>query len=567
MADDKAKAIIKRFERLKGDRGTAESHWQQCANYADPNRADFITERTPGSKRMQYIYDQTPVWALEQFVAGMHSLMTSSTIQWFYLRTQSDALNRNPKVKAWLDAASAELYRIFNSSRHNFASQQQQLYSDQGLIGTACMAVLESRRSGILFSTHHMKECVLAENEEERIDTNIRRWQYTADQAWAMWGSRAGEAVEKAMTDQKPDEKFWFLHSATPRRQRDPQRADNKNMAWESCYVAESNQTIISESGFPEFPYITPRLSKVTGEIYGRGRTMTALPDIKMLMELNKIIVKGAQKMIDPVIDMPDNGYLMPLRTTPGSILFHRAGMRQDDRAQALVTGGMPALGENMLRDLRNSIGRTYYVDLLRMPTDISDPNSDGKGSTATYWLQRREKEMLSLAPMFARSQAENMGPLIDRTFNIQWRKAKRLGFGEGSPFPPPPAELSGVALTIEYVSPISIAQRSSQLDSVQRLMQQQLALRQIDPQAEIILDMEEIMRLTAQDENSPAGALKSPERMAQERQQAQEIAEANANHMQAASLAGALKDGAGAVKDLAQAGQAANDSGESEAA
>jgi hypothetical protein len=167
---------------------------------------------------MQYIFDQTPIWAREQFVAGMHSLLTSSTIQWFFLRTQNDALMRNQNVKLWLDTASAELYRIFNSSRHNFASQQQQLYSDQGLIGTACMAVLESRKSGVLFSTHHMKECVLAENDEDRIDTNIRRWQYTADQAWAMWGKAAGEKVEKAMSaDGKPDEKFWFLHSVTPR--------------------------------------------------------------------------------------------------------------------------------------------------------------------------------------------------------------------------------------------------------------------------------------------------------------------------------------------------------------
>jgi hypothetical protein len=236
MADDKAKAILKRYERLKGDRGTTESHWQQCGNYGDPNRADFITERAVGAKRMQYIFDQTPIWAREQFVAGMHSLMTSSTIQWFFLRTQNEALNRNANVKAWLDTASAELYRIFNSSRHNFASQVQQLYSDQGLIGTGCMAVLESRKSGILFSTHHMKECVLSENEEDRIDTNIRRWQYTAEQAWGMWGKAAGEKIEKAMEDGKPDDKFWFLHSVTPRRNRDPRRADNRNMAWESCY-------------------------------------------------------------------------------------------------------------------------------------------------------------------------------------------------------------------------------------------------------------------------------------------------------------------------------------------
>lgn len=568
MADDKAKAILKRYEGLKADRGTFESHWQQCANYGDPNRADYITERSPGAKRMQYIYDQTPIWSREQFVAGMDSLQTSSTIQWFFLRSENEALNRNQNVKAWLDSASAELYRIFNSARHNFASQAQQVYSDQGLIGTACMSILESRRSGVLFSAHHMKECVLAENEEDRVDTVIRRWQYTAAQAVGMWGGDAGENVLKA-NEKNPDQKFWFLHSVTPRKQRDPRRADNRNMEFESVYVGEADQKVISESGFQEFPYVTPRFSKVTGEIYGRSPMMTALPDVKMLMELMKVVVKGAQKMIDPVIDMPDSGYVMPLRTTPGSIIFRRSGMRPDDRAQALQTGGMPELGESLLKDLRNAIMRTYYVDLLRMPTDLSDPNSDGKGSTATYWLQRREKEMMQLSPMFARSRAEFMGPLIDRVFNIQWRKSKQLQFNPalGSPFPPPPAELSGQPLRVEYVSPIAIAQRSSQLDSVQRLMQQQLALIQIDPKGEIYLDMEEIMRMTADDENAPAGALKSPERMAQERQQQLEIQQAEAQHMQAQSVAKVAKDAGSAAKDFSAAGGGDNDNAQGAAA
>jgi hypothetical protein len=566
MADAKAKEVLKAFERRKGDRGTTESHWQQCAIYGDPNRADYTTERTPGAKRMQYVYDQTPLWSREQFVAGLDSLQTSSTIQWFYLRSESDALNRNAAVKGWLDAASAVMYAVFNSSRHNFASQAQQLYSDQGLIGIGCMAILESARTDVLFSTHHMKECVIAENDEDRVDNNIRRWQYTADQAVARWGTGAGEVVVKAASE-NPDAKFWFLHSVQPRRKRDPQRADNKNMPFESVYIAEADQSVISESGFQEFPYVVPRFAKATGEIYGRSPMMTALPDVKMLMELMKLTVKGAQKLIDPPLDLPDNGYLMPLRTQPGSLNFRRANMRPDDRIQPIATGGQPQLGDNMLKDLRNAIMRTFYVDLLRMPTDLQDPNSDGKGSTATYWLQRREKEMMALSPMFARSRAEFMGPLIDRVFNMLWRKSKMLRFGPGSPFPPPPDELSGQPLRVEYVSPIAIAQRSSQLDSVQRLMQQQLALRQIDPTAPIVLDMEEIMRLTAADENAPASALKTPERMAEEAQQRADAEAAQANHLALANIAGAAKDGSVALKNVAQAGGAANDGGEAAAA
>jgi hypothetical protein len=565
MGDVRVKDVLKRYERLKGDRSTTESHWQQCANYGDPNRADFLTERAPGAKRMQYVYDQTPLWSREQFVAGLDSLQTSATIPWFFLRAEDDRLNRNQKVKLWLSAASAVLYAIFNSPRRNFGSQAQQLYSDQGLIGTACMAILESKRSNVLFSTHHMKECVLAENDEDRVDTVIRRWQYTADQALAMWGADAGEAVVKAAAE-NPDQKFWFLHAVRPRRKRDPSRADNRNMEFESLYIAEADQSIISESGFQEFPYVTPRFSKTTGEIYGRSPMMTALPDVKMLMELMKLCVKGAQKMIDPPLDVPDNGYLMPLRTTPGAINFRRANMRADDRIAPISTGGQPEIGTNMLKDLRNSIMRTFYVDLLRMPTDLTDPGSDGKGSTATYWLQRREKEMMALSPMFARSKAEFMGPLIDRVFNILWRQSVKLKFGPGSPFPPPPAELSAQPLRTEYVSPIAIAQKSSQLDSVQRLMAQQLALRQIDPQSPVVLDMEEIMRLTADDANAPPSALKSAELMQQEAQQKAEAEQAAAQHMQAVQLAGAAKDGSSAIKNLAQAG-GANDAAGAQAA
>jgi hypothetical protein len=77
------------------------------------------------------------------------------------------------------------------------------------------------------------------------------------------------------------------------------------------------------------------------------------------------------------------------------------------------------------------------------------------------------------------------------------------------------------------------------------------------------ILDFEEIMRRPAQDENAPAGALKSPERMAQERQQ-----QAWRSPRPRRSICRRADPGENAqgrrqrVKDLAQAGQSANDNG-----
>lgn len=565
--DDKARDVIAAWERGDSDRQTTKTYWQRCAQYMQPARNDYIVERTPGTKRTQWIYDGSPVWCVEQFAAGLHSLLTSPTLQWFYLRTGLERLDGDEQVRAWLDSASAAMYAIFNSPRHNFASQSQELYADLGVIGTGNMAVLESAKSGILFSTRHMKECVFFENDEDRVDHVVRRWPFTADQAFRRWGQKAGAKVLKAIEDKKGQTKFTFLHSVKPRLQRNPERGDNLHMMFESIYVSEADGTVISESGFSEFPFCPPRLQKYTGETYGRGIGMTTLPDVQMLNEMVKLVLKSAQKLIDPPLQAPDSTFLVPIKSVPGAVNFYRAGTRPTDRIEPIKTGGDAELGVNLLEGLRNQINRAWYVDLLRMPTNLDDPSSDGKGSTATYWMQRREKEMMALSPLLSRAQAEFLGPLIDRVFAILWRQSKAQNFGPNAPFPPPPPQLSGAKLTVEYVSPIAIAQKSSQLDSVQALIQQQLALRQIDPQCPIVLDMEAVMRMTARDRNAPVAALKSVQRMQDEAQQKAEADAAMQNHMALANVAGAAKDGSVAAKNIAQLSGGNNDNQQQQAA
>jgi hypothetical protein len=194
------------------------------------------------------------------------------------------------------------------------------------------------------------------------------------------------------------------------------------------------------------------------------------------------------------------------------------------------------------------------------MPVDPEDPASEGKGSTATYWLQRRDKEMMMISPMLSRQQAEASGPLIDRVFAIGWRRSKARRFGPGSPFPPPPAALSGVPLRVEYVSPIALAQKSTQMDGVTRLMQLQAQLKQMDPGSGIILDGEAILRIAGRDFNAPAAVLKSAETLQQEAQAKAEAEQAMANHAALANVASAAKDGSAALKNVADVtGEGAN--------
>jgi hypothetical protein len=552
MAVDLAAEAIESWETKNGARGVWLTHWQDLSNFLLPIRADYITQRTPGQKLMQYIYDSTPLWALEQFAAGLHALLTSPTLPWFGLKCMDDRMNADGANMAWLQDAGDRMYSIFNGPTHNFASQSGELYLDIGSIGTAVMAELESHRSGILFSTRHLKECCLAENEEDRIDTCVRRWDYTAKQAVQAWGKEAGPNVLKAY-DERPEALFSFIHSVKPRHLRDVNRADGRNKPWESVYVSVADRTVISESGFNEFPYHCPRFSKKASEIYGRGPGMINLPDIKMLNAMVMTVLKAAQKVVDPPLQLPDDGFMVPIKTTPGGLNFYRAGSQ--DRIEPLETKGQVQLGVEMVNALRQQIIRGFYVEWMSMPSDVTDPQSAGKGVTATYVLQNRDEKMRLMSPMLARLQSEFLGPLIDRTFAIMWRHSLARRFGPDAMFSRPPPSLSGAKLRVEYISPIAIAQRSSQLDVISRLVQTAIALMQLDPQAAQVVDAEGIIRLTGKLLNAPAGALKSVADVQQARAQTAQQQADQQQQLQAAGMAKTAKDGSAAVGNMAAAG------------
>jgi hypothetical protein len=548
VADERAKEVVADWEHQNGERSTFMWHWQQVANYTLPNRADYLIERTPGQKRMQYIYSSAPLSAIDEAAAGFHGNLTSPFLLWFYLEPDDEAMNRNQEIRAWFDAATLAMYRYFNGPRHNFASQSYEYYLDLVSIGSATMAVGDSADNDIVFSTRHMKECCWAESDEDRIDRMSRRFQWTAKQAVQRWGERAGEKPNKAYTDGKFADKFWFHHRVVPRLKRDKQRADSRNMAFESLYVSEADQTIIDEGGFPEFPYLAGRFAKASGETYGRGPGMLALPDIKMLNEFVKLLWRHGQKVVAPPLMLPDDGFLLPIQTGPDSLNYFRAGTRPTDRIAPIPVGGDMKIGLDLLNALVMQINRSFHLDLFRMPVDPRDPAASGKGVTATFTNKIDSDGMRILSPMLARLQSEFLEPLITRTFAILWRKsvAARFDTEKGSPFPAPPDVLSRVRWHAEYVSPIAVAQKSSRLDVIARLMEKQLALKQMDPNAPMILDPEAIMRLSASDMHAPAEALKTPQRLVAE-------AQALAQQVQQQHEAQIAEQGSAALVNLAQ--------------
>ena len=387
-------------------------------------------------------------------------------------------------------------------NRSNFQQEIFELYHDLITFGTAAMFIEEDEEDIVKFSTRHINEIYISENDKGRIDTVFRKFKISARAALQKFGQDASDnIVTTARKD--PYEEVEILHVVYPRTDFDPKKQDKTNMPFASVYIEAGTGNELSMSGFKEFPFVVPRYLKASHEIYGRSPAMTALPDVKMLNEMSKTTIKAAQKQVDPPLLVPDDGFILPVRTVPGGLNFYRSGTR--DRIEPLNIGANNPLGLNMEEQRRNSIRNAFYVNQLMM--------QQGPQMTATEVIQRNEEKMRLLGPVLGRLQSELLKPLIDRVFSIMIRK---------NIFLPAPEFLAGKDIEIEYVSPLAKAQKSSELQSIMRGIEIMGSLANVAPVFDYI-NFDKLVKHLLDIVGVPQKVLKPQAQVNAERQQKQQ--------------------------------------------
>ena len=465
MGDPRAEEIIKRFERLLNNRVNWESLWQEVLKYVTPRKAWVTRVReTAGERPDSDLFDTTARRANQTLAAGFHGNMTSPSTKWFNLRLQDPALNKVNEIKLWLADAENKVLDVLNSS--NFNEQIHESYIDLGSVGTSVMLVEEDVLDIIRFRTIFIEEIVIDENAEERVDVIYRKYKMSAKAAFDLWGERSGKKTKELMDNDKWDEKVTFIHCVRPRGKRDPSKSNSINMPFSSTHVELDSRSIVAEGGFNEFPYMVTRFNKVAGDMYGYSPGVILLPDIKMVNAMAKTLIKAAQKIVDPPLIMPHDGFLLPLITTPGGLNYKLSG-NVNDKIEPLVTNGNIPIGRDMINDYRLAINNGFFTDLFLLL-------ADRKNMTATEVQERIAEKMIMLGPVIGRLQSEMLDPIIERSFGILLRNNVL--------FPPPPV-LQGRKLVVEYVSPLALAQRREAITSVSSLLNLSAGMAQFIPE------------------------------------------------------------------------------------
>ena len=535
--EEMAVMLLNRLSTLETQRMTWEHHWQEVADYIVPRKADITKKRSAGDKRQELIFDGTAIHSAELLSASLHGMLTNASTPWFSLRFRDNETDMMDEAKEWLEGATDVMYQAFQ--RSNFQEQVHELYHDLITFGTGVMFVEADEENQVRFGTRHISECYVSEDDQGRVDTVYRKFKMPVRAAAMRFGEKSlSQKMTKALTED-PYSEVTIIHVVRPREERDITKEDTLNKPFLSCYIDPDEKIIMSESGYDEFPYTVPRYLKASFELgYGRSPAMTALPDIKMLNKMSETTIRAAQKQVDPPLMVPDDGFMLPIRTVPGGLNFYRSGTR--DRLEPLNIGANNPLGLSMEEQRRTAIRSAFFVDQLIM--------GEGPQMTATEVVQRTEEKMRLLGPVLGRLQAELLQPLINRVFNILARQQA---------FMPAPESLQEQGdIDIEYVSPLAKAQRSGDVQSVMRLFELIGPMGQLDPGVFDYMDTDGMVKYLIKVLGVPASVVRGEDEVFEKRteraeQQAQQ--QEMAQMMQMAEAAGNAAPAVKAVDGLQQ--------------
>jgi hypothetical protein len=451
--------LLTRWGQLKTERATWWAHWKEISDYLLPRSGRFfVQDRDRGQRRHNNIYDSTGTRALRVLAAGMMSGMTSPARPWFRLTTGNADLDQSGEVKVWLSQCQRTMMDIFSKS--NTYRALHSMYEELGAFGTGASIVMEDFENVI---HHHPLTCgeyAIASNFKGEVDTLYREFQKTVHELVTEFGiDKVCESTRNLYDRGSLDSWVTVIHVIEPRTDRDPSKKDSKNMPWRSCYfeLGGKANTYLRESGHRRFPALVPRWATTGGDIYGNSPGMEALGDIKQLQHEQLRKAQAIDYKTKPPLQIPSSMKNRDVETLPGGISYYDSSS---------PTGGIKTAFEVNLDlnhlladigDVRERIRGSFYADLFLMLANNTDSRM-----TATEVAERHEEKLLMLGPVLERLQNELLDPLIDMTFDRML---------EAGVVPPPPEELQGMDLNVEYVSMLAQAQRAVGTNSIDRFV------------------------------------------------------------------------------------------------
>lgn len=527
MADFTHKEQVQaRLGSLRTERSSWMTHWQDLSQNILPRNGRFVSsDRNRGGSRTNGLLDNTATRGARTLAAGMLGGLTSPARPWLRVKTEDDDLNEYQPVKLWLAEVTRRMLASFSGS--NTYRALHGAYEELGVFGTSATTILDDFDSLIHMYGHTVGEFMLATNYRGQVDTFYREFEITVDQCVREFGlANCSNTVKNLWTANNRFAWIKIVHVVEPRTERNPQNPTAQHMAWKSCYfeAGDSGPLFLREGGYKRFRVLAPRWITTGQDVYGQSPGMEVLGDVKQLQHEQFRKSQGIDYQTRPPLQGPSSMKNMEVDMLPGGLtLVDTAGANMGLRPTFEANINLNYLLED-IRDVRERINAGFYSDLFLMLA-----NQDNRNMTATEVAERHEEKLLMLGPVLERLHNELLDPLVEITFERML---------EAGVLPPPPEELDGLELNVEFVSILAQAQRAVGTNSVDRFVGNLGVMAQLKPDVLDKFDADQWVDVYADSTGVDPSLIVADEKVALIRQTRAQEQQAAAAQQQAAQLA-----------------------------
>jgi hypothetical protein len=380
--------LLQLYKKALDARGPWLTRWESARRYTMPtDDADAAT-----------LFDATAGDAVDNLAANMYSLLTPPESLWLNLVREPSPHSGAAPIDASVEHSVIMLRAHLNDS--NFYTTVHQAYLDLVILGTACLFMSENpigADSAFSFTAIPMTDIAILPNAVFHT-TSMSAADVMGKYPDWMPPANLRDAIAKDPTMQLKLVQSLIGTDFT---------------AWLDV-GGDIENNIVARGTFETNPYIIFRWQVASGETYGRGPVLRALPDIKTANKVVELVLKNATIAVSGIWQADDDGVinLSNINLTPGAIIPKAVG---SSGLTPLASGADFDVSQIILGDLRERIRHALLADRLGLLSE--------KEMTATEILARNADMMRILGATYGRLLHEFIRPLVERGLQILARR------------------------------------------------------------------------------------------------------------------------------------------------
>lgn len=537
MARSRASSLLKWMD----DRKPA---WHEIALLTGHPNITFLLATSKGTDRprVRALHDGFATRAFRYLESGMYSGLSSPNRQWSKFKMADDSLETHA-VSVWLEECDQVVANMLAAS--NFYRVARSNYGELGKFGTAAAIMDEHWERGINCTALTVGEYAVDVNYAGEVDTLVRSCLMTARQmvqafvrqpSGEMNWSNVTAAVKQAWDGGSYNSEFAVYHLIEPNGEYREGVMGPRGMKWRSVkWQADTTHGFLEEKGYQEQPFWAPRWKVYGTDRWGMGPGHDALPDMREL----QFQAKRKGEVTDMVAKPPTQGPAKAVKITPGS---HTAMANMDTgKIEVVYTAPYQAIGlvSQDVQNVREAISEATYADLFMAISEREgvQPLNDLESTL------RNDEKMTQLGPVIEGVNNDMLAIAVERAFGIASR---------GGMLPPPPEEIQGREVEIEFVSVLAQAQKMMGMGQTERSLAFIGAVAQYQPDVIDLVDGDALVEDHWSRSGAPALGLRDSQVVEQIR--AQRAQQQQMEKM--AAMAAPAKQGVEAASLLNELGQ-----------